>query len=365
MLGQRYRLLAPIGRGASAQVFVAADARLGRQVAVKVLHEALADDHDFLLRFRDEAQAAAKLNHPHVVAVYDWGEDDHLPWIVTEYLGGGSLRALLDRGHRLTPSQALLVGLQAARGLEYAHGQGFVHRDVKPANLLFGDDGRLRVADFGLARALAEAALTEPHGAAVGTARYASPEQAQGRPLTGRSDVYSLALVLVEAVTGEVPFAADTALGTLMARRDQPVPVPDALGPLAPVVAEAGLPDPEARPDARELAGLLATTARLLPRPAPLPLAGALDAEPTGLTDDDDTVLRRDRTTHAAAAQPAHDDWRPDHDDLDEDEEDDADWDDGDWPVPPSRGRAGLVLVVAIVAVPIVAIALLVSRLAG
>ncbi len=291
VLGERYRLLAPIGRGASAQVFVAADVRLERQVAVKVLHEALVGDQEFLTRFRSEAQAAAALNHPHIVAVYDWGQDGDVPWIVTEYLGGGSLRALLDRGHRLTPSQAVLIGVQAARGLDDAHRRGFVHRDIKPANLLFGDDGRLRIADFGLARALAEAAWTEPQGAVVGTARYASPEQAQGLPLTGRSDVYSLALVLVEAVTGEVPFAADTTLGTLMARVGAPLVPPPDLGPLGPVLAPAGAPDPADRCDGGELAAALADVAAALPRPAALPLAGAAalapaDRDPTRLVDE-------------------------------------------------------------------------------
>ncbi|CAN5557481.1 hypothetical protein BH24ACT4_BH24ACT4_11970 [soil metagenome] len=290
VLGGRYRLLAPIGRGASAQVFVADDVRLRRQVAVKVLHDALADDQEFLRRFRTEAQAAAALNHPHVMAVYDWGQDnDEIPWIVTEYLGGGSLRALLDRGHRLTPSQALVVGLQAARGLDYAHQRGFVHRDVKPANLLFDDDGRLRIADFGLARALAEAAWTEPQGAVVGTARYASPEQAQGSALTGRADVYSLALVLVETVTGEVPFATDTTLGTLMARIGKPLVVPDALGPLAGPLAAAGDPDPDQRIDGRGLTAALTRVAPVLPRPAALPLAGATDEALSG--DHDPTEL--------------------------------------------------------------------------
>jgi len=291
VLGGRYRLVAPIGRGASAQVFLADDVRLERRVAVKVLHEALADDQEFLRRFRAEAQAAAALNHPHVMAVYDWGHDDgEVPWIVTEYLGGGSLRALLDRGIRLTPSQALVVGLQAARGLDYAHRRGFVHRDVKPANLLFDDEARLRIADFGLARALAEAAWTEPQGAVVGTARYASPEQAQGLSLTGRADVYSLALVVVEAVTGEVPFATDTTLGTLMARIGKPFPRPAELGPLADVVAAAGEPDPDDRLDARGFAAALSSVAPSLPRPSPLPLSGAVEYD-VDAADRDPTTL--------------------------------------------------------------------------
>src|SRR5918994_4993920 len=240
VLGGRYRLLGPVGAGASAQVYLADDVRLRRRVAVKILHAGLADDESFLRRFRAEAQAAAALSHPHIVAVYDWNGDGGTPFLVTEYLSGGSLRSVLDAGHRLTPSQALIVGLEAARALDHAHRQGFVHRDIKPANLLFGSDGRLRIADFGLAKAIAEAGWTEPTGSVLGTARYASPEQARGEPVDGRSDIYSLALVLIEAVTGTVPFSADTTIATLMARLERPLVAPDELGPLTAVVAEAG-----------------------------------------------------------------------------------------------------------------------------
>ncbi|HEX4868011.1 MAG TPA: PASTA domain-containing protein [Acidimicrobiales bacterium] len=272
VLSGRYRLIAPLGTGASAQVYLADDVRLRRRVAVKILHAALADDETFLRRFRAEAQSAAALSHPNIVAVYDWGEDGGSPYIVTEHLGGGSLRSILDEGGRLTPSQALLVGLEATRALDYAHRRGFVHRDIKPANLLFGEDGRLRVADFGLARALAEAAWTEPQGAVMGTARYASPEQAQGESVDGKADVYSLGLVLVEAVTGTVPFTADTTIATLMARVGKPVPVPESLGPLRKPLLQAGLPDPADRPDAGALAIALMASAEALPRPEPLPL---------------------------------------------------------------------------------------------
>ena len=290
VLSGRYRLIAPIGSGASALVYLADDTRLRRRVAVKLLHQALADDEAFLRRFRAEAQAAAALNHPHVLAVYDWGDDEQEPYLITEYLGGGSLRALLDAGNRLSTSQALLVGLEAGRALEYAHQRGFVHRDVKPANLLFGEEGRLRIGDFGLARALAEAAWTEPAGAMLGTARYACPEQARGEAADGKGDVYSLGLVLIESVTGRVPFAADTTIATLMARVDDDVEVPAALGPLRGVLARAGRADPAERPDAGELVVELLAAAEELARPGPLPLAGAT------LTAADITVIDRDPT---------------------------------------------------------------------
>ncbi|MCB0970239.1 MAG: PASTA domain-containing protein, partial [Acidimicrobiales bacterium] len=288
--------------------YLADDVKLRRRVALKMLHDALAGDAEFLRRFRAEARAAAALSHPNIMAVYDWsdGSDDgDAAFIVTEYLAGGSLRALLDAGAQLSPAQALGVGVEAARALDYAHRRGFVHRDVKPANLLFGEEQRLRIADFGLARALAEAAWTEPQGAVLGTARYASPEQAKGESLTGKADVYALALVIIEAVTGEVPFVADTTLGTLMARVDRPLVVPEALGPLQPILTDAGRPDPDARIDARTLAKGLLRAAKELPRPAPLPLAGAIEAGAAGLEDQDPTALGPTAAVAAGAVAAA------------------------------------------------------------
>lgn len=298
VLGGRYRLAAAIGTGASAHVFLADDVRLGRRVAVKVLHPALADDAAFLKRFRAEARAAAALNHPNVLAVYDWGEEADGPFIVTEFLGGGSLRSMLDRGHRLTTSQAVLVGLMAARGLDYAHRRGLVHRDIKPANLLFDDEGRLRIADFGLARALAEAAWTEPSGAVLGTARYAAPEQVRGVPLDGKADVYSLAVVLVEAATGRVPFAADTTVGTILSRLERALEVPDVLGPMVPILSKAGQPDPTGRPDAMALGSALHAMAGSLPAPEPLPVVGP------AAFDEIDVVVDRDPTDMGILAPP-------------------------------------------------------------
>lgn len=336
VLGDRYRLIAPIGLGASAKVFLADDVRLLRRVALKMLHDGLAGDPEFLRRFRAEAQAAAALSHPNVMAVYDWG-DDGGAYIVTEYLAGGSLRAILDAGHVLTPSQALTVGLEAARALDYAHRRGFVHRDIKPANLLFGDDGRLRIADFGLARALAEAAWTEPQGAVLGTARYAAPEQAQGERLSVKADVYALALVLIEAVTGDVPFRSDTTLGTLMARVDRPLEVPEALGPLAPIIERAGAPDPDERIDARTLAAGLLRAAKQLRRPEPLPLVGAL--APTTAEAEVERTVHAPLTPREPAPEPTRD--------LTEDDLrlDPPDWVSGSVPVLPGDSPNGSVTV--------------------
>ncbi len=285
VLGGRYRLVTALGTGASAHVYLADDVSLHRRVAIKVLHPALAGDVAFLRRFRAEARAVAALNHPNILQVYDWGEEDGEPYLVLEYLAGGSLRQVYDTGVLLTPEQAVQVGLEAAAGLDYAHRRGLIHRDIKPANLLFDADRRLRIADFGLARALAEAAWTEPDGAILGTARYAAPEQVEGWVLDGKADVYSLALVLYEGVTGEAPFIGDTTVATLMARVGALLPEHAALGLLNDVLVWAAAPDPAERYDAAQLTLRLQALAVALPAPAPLPIVDAVPVEEAGEVD--------------------------------------------------------------------------------
>ena len=306
MLGGRYRLGNAIGTGGSGTVYLADDLSLGRQVAVKVLHSSLVGDEAFVDRFRAEARLVASLADPHVVSIYDWGVDGQA-YLVTEYLGGGSLRSILSSGRTLAPSQMLTVALEACRALDHAHRQGIVHRDVKPANLLFGQDSRLRIADFGLADALTGTASRELFGGGgvIGTARYASPEQAQGLALDGRSDVYALALCMVEGVTGHLPFVAETLEGTLAARIGQNVPIPDALGPLVPVVAHAGVADPANRPTARELGRMLLDIAGRMSRPEPLPLVGP------GEVGRDPDRRRGGWWCHAVGGQPAVPSGRP------------------------------------------------------
>src|SRR5947209_1413273 len=289
VLADRYRLLAAIGSGGSGRVYVADDVRLRRRVAVKVLHGALADDAGFLRRFRAEAQLAASLHHPNIATVYDWGEDA-VPFMVLELLSGGSLRGMLDEGIRLSPAQAAHTGQYVAAALSYAHSRGLVHRDIKPANLLFDEHGAVRVADFGLARALAEASWTEPTGALVGTARYAAPEQGTGATLDARADLYALGIVLVESVTGRVPDVADTLIGTLAVRARVPLVAPEELGALGPVVERAGRSQRSERyPDAVTMADALVDASRHLPPPGPLTLVG-LDAR---VEDPHPTELRR------------------------------------------------------------------------
>lgn len=280
VLGGRYQLGTRIGTGVHSTVFEAVDLQLERAVAVKVMHPSAMGDPAMVRRFREAAQTLSRLSHPNIVAVHDWGLEEirgiSTPYLVMELLTGGSLRSVLDRGRRLSPSQALLVGLDACRGLDHAHRRGLVHGDLKPSNLLFGDDRRLRVADLGIAGLIAEVNGHPVTSMDLASARYVSPEQAQGGPIDARSDVYSLTLSLIEAVTGQVPFAGDTTVATLTNRIDKLMPVSADLGPLASVLEHAGRSNPADRFSIAELGRALVQTAAKLPRPAPLPLvAGA------------------------------------------------------------------------------------------
>ncbi len=272
VLGGRYRLLAAIGSGASGQVYRAWDTSLARDVAIKLLHAPLTTDGAFLRRFQAEARSAAGLSHPNIVSVLDSGDDNGEPYLVMEFLAGGSLRDMLDSGALLDQPQVAALGLQAASALAYAHSRGVVHRDIKPANLLFDHRGSLRIVDFGVARALAEASWTEPMGGLVGTVRYASPEQALGAPTDGKADVYALGLVMVEAVTGRLPFLSDTTVATLMARVGTDLGSVAELGVLAGIVESATRCSVAQRSDAASLVGRLQAAMTGLPSPAPLPL---------------------------------------------------------------------------------------------
>jgi serine/threonine-protein kinase len=210
LLGGRYTLGEMIGTGGMADVYVAEDTRLARQVAVKVLRSDLARDPSFVARFRKEALAAAALNHPGIVAVYDSGEEP-APYIVMELISGHTLRELIHKGERVPLKRALEIGEGILAALEYSHHSGIVHRDIKPANIMITDNGDVKVMDFGIARALADlgATLTSTWNV-VGTAQYLSPEQALGEVADLRSDIYSTGCLLYEVLTGKPPFTGET-----------------------------------------------------------------------------------------------------------------------------------------------------------
>jgi serine/threonine protein kinase len=246
----RYRVLGRLGVGGMATVYLAEDSSLGRKVALKVMAERYSEDGEFVERFRREAQAAARLNHPNIIAVYDRGEADGRPYIAMEYLQGRTLKQVIQAEGPLPPERAIAIAMQVLAGLRYAHEHGVVHRDVKPHNVLVGDDGRIKVTDFGIAHA-GDPQMTEV-GSIVGTAQYLSPEQARGRAVGPQTDIYSLGVVLYEMLAGRVPFEGDSSVAIAMQHvSDQPPPLrafaPDLPEPLALVVAHAMLKDPAQR----------------------------------------------------------------------------------------------------------------------
>jgi eukaryotic-like serine/threonine-protein kinase len=233
VLANRYLIERPLARGGMADVFLARDTQLDRQVAIKVLFPEFARDPSFVERFRREAQNAAMLNHANIVSVYDYGQQEGTYFIVMEYVEGQSLREILRSQGRLAPMEAARIAAEIAAALDFAHRHGVVHRDIKPGNVLLTPQGQVRVADFGIAAnpTDAESGLTAT-GAVVGTATYFSPEQAQGYQVDGRTDVYALGVVLYEMLTGRPPFTAESPVAVAMKHvREEPVPptrlVPD------------------------------------------------------------------------------------------------------------------------------------------
>jgi beta-lactam-binding protein with PASTA domain len=246
-----------IAAGGMGEVFRAHDAVLAREVAIKVLHRSLAGDPAFVDRFRREARAAAGLAHPNIVAVYDWGAVDGVYYMVMEYVRGPSVRHLLNEQGRMEPAQAAEILRQSLLALGHAHHEGFVHRDMKPENLLVTQDGVVKVADFGLARAYADGRVTQV-GAVTGTVQYLAPEQIRGEPADPRSDLYSLGIVAYELLTGQLPFTGETAMAVAYKHLSDRVPAPSSILPDLPgeldgFVAAATDRDRELRPESADV----------------------------------------------------------------------------------------------------------------
>ena len=249
----RYQVIGRIATGGMGEVYRAHDAVLGREVALKVLHPQLAGDRGFVDRFRREARAAAILNHPSIVGVYDWGSTDGTYFMIMEFVRGQNLRGLLMEYERLEPLQVAEITLQVLAALEHAHGQGIVHRDIKPENILIARDGTVKVADFGLARAFADSYVSQAEGTVTGTVQYLAPEQIQGEPADPRTDLYALGVVMFELLTGNPPFSGETSLAIAYKHLSGRVPAPSRAEPAASpaldeVVLHATEKDREKRP---------------------------------------------------------------------------------------------------------------------
>ncbi|MDQ1248353.1 MAG: eukaryotic-like serine/threonine-protein kinase, partial [Actinomycetota bacterium] len=248
LLGDRYEIVGEIGRGGMAEVVEANDLRLGRRVAIKLLRPDLARDPAFIARFRREAQAAAALNQPNIVAVYDTGEDVlhegadaiTVPYIVMEFIDGVTLRQLLSSGRRLLPERALEITAGILAALDYSHRHGIVHRDIKPANVMLTRGGEVKVMDFGIARAVADANSSMTATSTVmGTAAYLSPEQARGEVVDARSDLYSTGCVLFELLTDRAPFVGESPVSVAYQHVGEEPPAPSTIDPTIPATTDA------------------------------------------------------------------------------------------------------------------------------
>lgn len=292
ILDDRYQLAERLGEGGMAEVYRAEDIRLGRPVAVKILRQQYSNETNLLRRFINEARSIAGFSHPNVVSVYDVGRDKRYYYIVMEYVPGEDLRQRLEREERLSVDQALDIVQQMAQGIGYAHQRGLVHRDIKPGNILITEKGHVKVADFGIAKALASAGLTEP-GVVWGTTAYLSPEQVRGEQATTESDVYAMGIVLYEILSGLPPFQGEDRVAIALKHlHDDPPPFDDDFKiphGVAYLVQKALAKDPAKRfQDADEMAEALADYMR------------AGDLVPTaGPSDGNNLPSNRPRTRHA------------------------------------------------------------------
>ena len=253
VLGQRYEIIEHVGSGGMADVYKARDRLLERVVAVKILHAQLASDEEFLQRFQQEAQGAARLSHPNIVGIYDVGEEQSFHYIVMEYVAGETLKALIQREGPLSVEMSLRIAREIACALSHAHAHHLVHCDIKPHNILVTADGRVKVADFGIARAITSATMTYD-GNVVGSVHYFSPEQAKGTQITPKSDVYALGIVLYEMLTGRLPFHGETTVSVALKQlQEEPMALRQIDGQIPPIVEaivlKALTKDPVDRPD--------------------------------------------------------------------------------------------------------------------
>ena len=299
----RYQLGPRRGSGVDAAVFDAFDLVDQCVVAIKVVHPDLSSGEGFERAFRLAAEQGASIKHPNIAEIYDWGADSwnqrKAMYVIVEHLGGGSLREYLDRGRTLSPSQALMVGLEACKALDVVHRHGLVHGDIRPSTLVFGDDERLRITDVGLANVVGAALWTDRAHVSNALAMYAAPELAESGYRGPKGDVYSLCLTMLESMSGSVPFAGDSTVATLSNRIGRLMPVSADLGPLAAVLERAGRPLPEDRYSAAEFGRALVQAAEKLPRPAPINLPNA------GLFGDSSGAIARPPSHPAAVAGPA------------------------------------------------------------
>lgn len=343
ILANRYEILEKIGTGGMSDVYKALDHSLGREVAIKVLKAEFSQDSTFVSKFRAEAQSAAVLEHPNIVNIYDVGSEDGLYYIVMEYVEGITLKNYIATKGRLGYNEAISIAIQVAKGIEAAHNKGIVHQDIKPQNIIISKDGKVKVTDFGIARAATSNTI---HADMMGSVHYISPEQARNGFVTYSSDIYSLGIVMYEMVTGRVPFDGDTTVAIAIQHIQSPITPPEQYAPGLPIavsriIQKCTMKSPERRYES--VSALLADLKKALMHPDEDFIVipdNQPDMEKTRVITKDEEDEIRKQTNHA------------NDDPLPEDDEDD-DKDEG--PINPKMDKAITIMGIA-AAVVIVAI---------
>ncbi|MDE6960936.1 MAG: Stk1 family PASTA domain-containing Ser/Thr kinase, partial [Lachnospiraceae bacterium] len=359
IVGDRYEILEKVGVGGMAEVFKGKDHKLNRFVAVKVLKEEFRENGGFIKKFKEEAQAAAGLAHPNIVNVYDVGDERGIYYIVMELVEGITLKNYIERKGRLTVKEATSIAIQMSAGLEVAHNNQIVHRDIKPQNIIISREGKVKVTDFGIAKATTSQTTTS---AAMGSVHYASPEQARGGYVDHRSDIYSLGVVLYEMVTGRVPFDGDTAVTVAVKHLQEEMVAPTTYNSEIPFSLEQIIRKcMEKSPDRRyqDIEDLLADLKQSLMDPEG-DFVQMVDLDSQART----VVMRKETTSKVRAARRAEPVEEEDDED-EEDYEDDEDEEDDEEELSPAVERimtiAGVALAILIVAV----LLFLLSRMLG
>ena len=234
-LADRYEIVGKVGAGGMSDVYKAKDHILGRFVAIKVLKQEFSEDRNFVAKFRSEAQSAAGLEHPNIVNIYDVGSEEGLYYIVMEYVEGITLKTYIEKKGQLSFKEAISIAIQVARGIESAHNKNIIHRDIKPQNIIISTEGKVKVTDFGIARAASSNTISSD---VMGSVHYASPEQARNGFVDNRSDIYSLGIVMYEMVTGRVPFDGDTTVAVAIQHLQEEMVIPSVYAQNLPISLE-------------------------------------------------------------------------------------------------------------------------------
>lgn len=357
-IANRYEIVGQVGTGGMSDVYKAKDHALGRYVAIKVLKSEFSEDTNFVSKFRTEAQSAAVLEHPNIVNIYDVGSENGIHYIVMEYVEGITLKTYIEKKGQLTYKEALSIAIQVGRGIQAAHAKNIVHRDIKPQNIIISTDGKVKVTDFGIARAVSENTI---HSDVMGSVHYASPEQARNGYVSNRSDIYSLGIVMYEMVTGRVPFDGDSTVAVAIQHLQDEMDPPSKYAPNLPISLEKIIQkctqkSPDRRYDSMESLLIDLRKALLNPNEDFVTLVPFSQDKTRVLTDDEvNEIKKKTEAVKQDEPEPEEDDMSEYDDDMSEYDEDDDDAEEGRFLNSKMEKIVGIMrIVVAIIIVIIV-----------